>query len=116
MEDPDDMSAQIDYCEQDLHEIMGKPTPEELKERFNYHRPPNERVTDAHDFARNTLHSTASVILDKLPEGREASVFLTKMEEAMFWANAAIARNHAHYEDPEGEPSIVETAPPEPDQ
>lgn len=107
MEDPDDMSARIDYCEQDLHEIMGKPTPEELSERFNYHAPPNDRVVGAHCKVRAACHVAAQALVGTCPEGRELACALTKLEEAMFWGNAAIARNHAHYEDPEGEPSIV---------
>jgi hypothetical protein len=36
-----------------------------------------------------------AVLVDKLvPAGREQAVVLTKLEEAMFWANAGIARKH----------------------
>lgn len=32
-------------------------------------------------------------ITHKTPKSREQSLAITKVEEAMFWANAAIARN-----------------------
>jgi hypothetical protein len=34
----------------------------------------------------------AVLIADMVPEGREQSLALTKLEEVMFWANAGIAR------------------------
>lgn len=34
----------------------------------------------------------ASTIIDIVPDGREKSMALTKLEEVMFWANAGIAR------------------------
>lgn len=35
----------------------------------------------------------AKELVKLCPEGRELSLALTHLEEAMFWANAAIARN-----------------------
>ena len=33
------------------------------------------------------------MLVDECPDSRELSVALTKLEEAVMWANAAIARN-----------------------
>jgi hypothetical protein len=35
------------------------------------------------------------VLSDTIPPGREQALFVTKLEEAMMWANAAIARGWA---------------------
>jgi hypothetical protein len=35
----------------------------------------------------------AKLILEAAPQGREQSTALTKVEEAVFWANAGISRN-----------------------
>ena len=35
----------------------------------------------------------ARCILDRTPKSREQSLALTKLEEAIMWANASIARN-----------------------
>ncbi|MHC4277743.1 MAG: Acb2/Tad1 domain-containing protein [Planctomycetota bacterium] len=50
------------------------------------------------DSVREILGSAARLIAKRVPEGRELSLALTKLEEAMFWADAGIARNA-----PEGE-------------
>lgn len=65
---------------------------EDIDHRFNHHAPSLEKV-DRHDRARAEVRLVAHAFQESLPEGREKSLALTKLEEAMFWANAAIARN-----------------------
>ena len=64
----------------------------ELRDRFRYHKP-GEAVEKLHERVRDSLYSVAMEMDKILPPGREASIVQTKLEEAMFWANAAIARN-----------------------
>ena len=42
---------------------------------------------------RSEAKRFATIVNNTCPESREKSLALTKIEEAMFWANAAIARN-----------------------
>lgn len=70
----------------------------ELHRRFEYHAPPNEAVREAHWLIRKQMRGAAEMVLDNTPQCREQSIAFTKLEEAMFWANAAIARNHLHYQ------------------
>lgn len=65
---------------------------EDLSIRFGFH-PADEDKGRKHDMARQTCQDAAEYFDDTLPDGREKSLVLTKLEEAMFWANAAIARN-----------------------
>lgn len=65
---------------------------ERLANDFIYH-PPHGNQTDRYAEIRAKLLETANFIVDRTPESREQSLALTKLEEAMFWANAAIARN-----------------------
>ena len=69
----------------------------DLQKRFAYHKPPNERVAKVHELIRGHMGETANAVLAHTPECRERSLAITKLEEAMMWANAAVARNHEHY-------------------
>ena len=71
---------------------MAKPTISELDDRFHYHAPSKHGIDTHHTlsarFADLALHVTSV-----MPEGRELSLALTKLEEAKFWASAGVARN-----------------------
>lgn len=72
--------------------IADAPQPtEDIKKRFSYHAPTPDRV-DAHEKTRAVFLELASLMDAALPPGREKAVVITKLEEALFWANAAIAR------------------------
>lgn len=64
-----------------------------MDNRFDYHQPRSEDVKEAHGEVRDLLKSCAIELEAILPESRELSICITKLEEAMFWANAGIARN-----------------------
>lgn len=67
---------------------------QELAKRFDYH-PPRPDSDDAfrHEQVRETCRVAAECIVSLTEPGREQAVALTKLEEAMFWGNASIARN-----------------------
>jgi hypothetical protein len=66
---------------------------DELARRFNYHPPNTEEKVERHGRVRAVLLDAAEEIIELTgPPSREQSTAITKLEEAMFWANAAIAR------------------------
>jgi hypothetical protein len=67
-------------------------SPEELALRFTYH-PPKENQPARYTGIRNRARELADLIVQYTPASREQSLALTKLEEAVMWANAAIARN-----------------------
>ena len=64
----------------------------ELDRRFDYHQPDAGGVA-THTLLRSELKRAAEVVVCNTPPSREQSLALTKLEEAMFWANAALARS-----------------------
>jgi hypothetical protein len=64
----------------------------DLANRFKFH-PATETTGPTHDNVRYHCFTMAEWLNDVLPEGREKSLAITKLEEVMMWSNAAIARN-----------------------
>ena len=64
----------------------------DLKHRFNYHKPSSEVIARTHEDVRDACLQLAQYIDQEVPDSREKTLAITKLEEAMFWANAAIAR------------------------
>lgn len=67
--------------------------PADIEHRFAFHAATTEGKRDAHASVRRNCRQLADFLNQKLPEGREKSLAITKLEEVMFWGNAAIARN-----------------------
>lgn len=64
----------------------------ELMKRFDYHKPHGDQPS-RYEAIRQMLMNASLYIMGRTPKSREQSIVLTKLEEAMFWTNAAIARN-----------------------
>ena len=65
---------------------------QELHERFIYHSVSDEASERIHTI-RTLAKALARYIIANTPESREQSLAVTHIEEATFWANAAIARH-----------------------
>lgn len=59
---------------------------------WTYH-PPKGSQPERYLAIRGKARELAELILETTPKSREQSVALTELETAIFWANAAIARN-----------------------
>lgn len=68
-------------------------TVDELDRRFSYHPPSGDQATKQ-QAVRSEARQLAGLLKDACPEGRELSLALTRLEECVMWANAAVARGH----------------------
>lgn len=64
----------------------------ELDKRFTYHAP-KQGQPELYEQIRSKAKEWAEYIEANTPASREQSLALTKLEEAVFWANAGVARN-----------------------
>jgi len=71
---------------------MSRQTVEKLENNFMYHTPKDDQM-ERYKFLRDEAKKLAFNIVRSTPISREQSLALTNLEEAIFWANAAIARN-----------------------
>jgi hypothetical protein len=65
---------------------------EDIDNRFTYHPPPPGLV-DRFVQIRAEARQLAITIVQQTPESREQSLALTNLEQAVMWANAALARH-----------------------
>jgi hypothetical protein len=75
--------ASLSTGQEDAMDDMGR--------RFDYHEvglPAGAQM----ELLRRKVKELGTEMTGVLPEGREKSLALTKLEEALFWANAAISR------------------------
>ena len=63
----------------------------DLNNRFTYHPPKNGQQAK-YELLRKLGKELAEHIVELVPEGRECSLAVTKVEESIMWANAGIAR------------------------
>ena len=67
-------------------------TQAQIDKAFEYHAPNPENVLDLVQI-RQDAKRFAITIAERCPESRELSIALTKLEEVVMFANAAIVRN-----------------------
>ncbi|AWN05282.1 hypothetical protein SEA_IBANTIK_60 [Streptomyces phage Ibantik] len=68
-------------------------SPEDIEHRFASHAATTAEKRGEHTSARYNCARLAHTLNELLPEGREKALSITKLEEVMFWSNAAIARS-----------------------
>lgn len=71
-----------------------EPTAEELSRlahNINHHAPHGDQAI-RYEANRDDIHALGIELMCRCPRSRELSLALAKLEEVLFWANAAIAR------------------------
>lgn len=64
----------------------------ELMNRFRFHPAATPERTKQHEMVRSLCGGLAGNLDGILPPGHERDQALDRLEEVMFWANAAVAR------------------------
>lgn len=62
-----------------------------IEDNFSYHEPKGDQ-SDRYESLRAKAKELAYMVKDKCPDSREKSLAMTKLEEAVMWANASISR------------------------
>jgi hypothetical protein len=78
----------IRYAENPLAEVEQAM----LDKVFTYHAPEGDQPA-RYVALRDRAREYAELVIRLAPASRERSLAMTKLEEVVFWANAAIARN-----------------------
>lgn len=76
----------------------------DLERRFTYHKPGGDQA-QRYQALRGYARELALMFCRCVPDCPERAAAITKLEEAVFWANAGIARNETPFE-PEPAPAL----------
>lgn len=71
-----------------------------IDRNFTYHAPFGDQPK-RYQAIRACAKELAALILSTTPQSRKQSLALTNVEQAMMWANAAIARNESPAQEPQ---------------
>lgn len=74
------------------YQLVDGPVNPDLENRFSYHSPKPTQI-ERYAQIRQKAKELAYLLEDQCPNSREKSLALTNLEQTVFWANAAIARN-----------------------
>lgn len=69
-------------------------SPEQIENTFTYHAPFGTQ-TERYIKIRQLAKELATVFRENTPQSREQSLAFTNLQQAVMWANAAIAINEA---------------------
>lgn len=86
--------SETEFCPECLMNGGFKPMPKnaQIENNFSYHAP-KEGQPAKYQVIRNKAKELAYLIEIEVPNSREKSLAMTNLEQAVFWANAGIARN-----------------------
>ena len=82
----------------------------DIENRFTYHVPKGAQP-ERYKIIRTFAKDFALEILEQCPDNRERDIAIVKIEEAVSWANAAIARHeqeHSHIDAHDPPPTMME--------
>jgi hypothetical protein len=65
---------------------------EDIERRFTYH-PPKDNQPEKYLKIRESIKSIAYMLIEECPESCELDKAVDKLEQVVFYANAAISRN-----------------------
>lgn len=88
----------------DNHVALVQQLIERTNHDFAYHPPSDDSIKLRHETVRAICKDAAQAIIAWTVPSRELSLALTALEEAMFWANAAIARHQEELCTPQHSP------------
>jgi hypothetical protein len=72
--------------------MKNEQTAKQIQNNFTYHAPKDDQP-ERYNRIRGLGAALADAINESCPDSREKSLALTNLEQAIMWANAAIARN-----------------------
>lgn len=73
------------------NDAMRKTTNADIKNRMGYHPASTDELRQTYEANRTMFIGLALELNAVIPEGREKALMLTHLQDALMWANAAVA-------------------------